>query len=66
MAGSNVIELPYLSLGYVYLPALFGVSITSIFAAKYGADLAHYLSQEALRKLMSAWFFIISIYMFLV
>ena len=66
VAGSNVIELPYLSLGYVYLPALFGVSITSIFAAKYGADLAHYLSQEALRKLMSAWFFIISIYMFLV
>ena len=66
IAGFNVIELPYLSLGYVYLPALFGVSITSIFAAKYGADLAHYLSQEALRKLMAAWFFIISIYMFLV
>ena len=66
IAGYNILELPNLSLGYVYLPALFGVSITSIFAAKYGAELAHYLSQETLRKLMAAWFFVISIYMFLV
>ena len=55
-----------MSLGYVYLPALFGVSITSMFAAKYGAELAHYLSQKTLRILMASWFCIISIYMFLV
>tara|TARA_B100001057_G_scaffold272347_1_gene272619 strand:+ start:4516 stop:5316 length:801 start_codon:yes stop_codon:yes gene_type:complete len=66
IAGLNLDALPYLSIGYVYIPALFGVSITSIFSAKYGADLAHYLSQSTLRKLMASWFFMISIYMFLV
>ena len=66
LAGIKVSELPNLSLGYIYLPALLGVSVTSIFAAKYGADLAHYLSQSILKRLMAAWFFIISIYMFLV
>ena len=66
LAGINIAELPYLSLGYVYLPALFGVSITSMFAAKYGAELAHYLSQKTLRILMASWFCIISTYMFLV
>ena len=55
-----------MSFGYIYLPALIGVSITSIFSAKYGADIAHYLSQSVLRKLMATWFFIVSIYMFLI
>jgi len=58
--------MPKFSFGYVYFPAVLGVSITSIFAAKYGADLAHYLSQETLNKLLASWFFIVSIYMFLV
>ena len=34
-------SLPNLSFGYIYLPAVFGISITSIFAAKYGAQIAH-------------------------
>ena len=66
VGGTNVMSLPEMSLGYIYLPALLGVSITSIFSAKYGADLAHYLSQTTLKRLMASWFFIISIYMFLV
>ena len=66
IAGINKDMLPAMSLGYIYLPALIGVSITSIFSAKYGADIAHYLSQSVLRKLMAAWFFIVSIYMFLI
>ena len=66
IAGINKDILPTMSLGYIYLPALLGVSITSIFSAKYGADIAHYLSQSVLRKLMAAWFFIVSIYMFLI
>ena len=64
-AGVNQNMLPSLSLGYVYMPAVLGVSITSIFSAKYGADIAHYLSQTALKRLMACWFFIISIYMFI-
>ena len=66
IAGINVNGLPNFSLGYVYLPALLGVSITSMVSAKYCADLAHYLSQTTLRRLMAMWFFIISTYMFLV
>jgi len=66
IAGINKDILPTMSLGYIYLPALLGVSITSIFSAKYGADIAHYLSQSVLRKLMAVWFFIVSIYMFLI
>ena len=66
VAGINQNMLPNLSFGYVYLPALLGVSLTSIFSAKYGADIAHYLSQATLRRLMAGWFFIISIYMFAV
>ena len=65
-AGLNVDLLPNMSLGFIYMPALIGVSITSIFSAKYGADLAHYLSKDTLRRLMASWFFIISIYMFIV
>ena len=66
IAGLNVSSLPNLSLGYIYLPALVGVSITSIFSAKYGADIAHYLSQDTLRKLMAIWFITVSIYMFVI
>ena len=66
IAGLNVSSLPNLSLGYIYLPALVGVSITSIFSAKYGADIAHYLSQDTLRKLMAFWFITVSIYMFVI
>ncbi|MAR95568.1 MAG: hypothetical protein CMD46_04345 [Gammaproteobacteria bacterium] len=66
IAGINVDILPNMSFGYIYLPAVIGVSATSIFFAKYGADLAHYLSQIVLRRLMASWFLIVSIYMFVI
>ena len=65
IAGINVEVLPNLSLGYIYLPALIGISVTSIFTAKYGAEIAHYLPQDILRKLLAMWFIGLSIYMFL-
>ena len=65
-AGIDSPLMPNFSLGYVYVPAVLGVSITSIFAARYGAELAHYLSQEVLRMLMAGWFFVVSIYMFVI
>ncbi|MAH73933.1 MAG: hypothetical protein CBC09_07535 [Cellvibrionales bacterium TMED49] len=64
IAGMNIKVLPNLSLGYVYLPALIGISATSIFTAKYGAEIAHHLSQGVLRKLLAMWFIGISMYMF--
>ena len=66
IAGVNVDILPNMSFGYIYLPALIGVSVTSIFFAKHGANLAHYLSQIVLRRLMASWFLIVSIYMFVI
>ena len=41
--GLNNSSLAYLSIGYIYIPAVLGISMTSVFAAKYGAYLAHYL-----------------------
>ena len=57
-------DLPDLTLGYIYLPALFGISITSVIAAKYGADIAHYISEVTLKRLMVSLMLLISIYMF--
>ena len=57
-------NLPSLTLGYIYLPALFGITITSIISAKYGADIAHYVSENILKKLMVSLMLLISIYMF--
>ena len=66
IAGVNVDILPNMSFGYIYLPALIGVSVTSIFFARHGANLAHYLSQIVLRRLMASWFLLVSIYMFVI
>jgi len=36
--------------GYVYLPALLGISVTSVFVAPWGARLAHRLPVGHLKK----------------
>ena len=59
-------QLPKLTLGYIYLPALLGITITSIISAKYGADIAHYVSENILKKLMVSLMLLISIYMFVI
>lgn len=48
--GLSVSALPDWSLGFVYLPALAGVSIASIFTAPIGARLAHRLPVGQLKK----------------
>ena len=42
--------LPAWSIGYVYLPAFFGIAITSFLVAPYGARLAHRLPVDTLKK----------------
>jgi len=56
-------SLPSLTLGYIYLPALFGITITSIISAQYGAAIAHYVSEYILKILMVSLMLLISIYM---
>jgi uncharacterized protein len=50
ITGMLADNLPPLSLGYVYLPALLGVSIASFIAAPFGARLTHRMPTHVLRK----------------
>ncbi len=45
--------LPKWSLGFVYLPALLGIALTSVFFARIGAKLAHRLSPLLLKRLFA-------------
>lgn len=45
--------LPTHSLGFVYLPALIGIAVTSMFFARFGARLAHKLSPRLLKRLFA-------------
>ena len=51
LAAKDNQDLPGWSLGYVYLPAFFGIVATSASFAKWGARLAHHLDQVVLQRL---------------
>ena len=57
--GWNVAGLPVGSFGFVYLPALFGIIITSVLAAPLGAKLAHSLPVDRLKKVFSILLFVV-------
>jgi uncharacterized membrane protein YfcA len=47
--GSDNINIPVNSVGYVYLPATIIVGLMSSFTAKYGVNIAHRMKQKKLR-----------------
>lgn len=49
-AGSGETQLPPLSTGYIYWPAVFGITVASVFTAPLGARLASRLPQVWLRR----------------
>jgi uncharacterized membrane protein YfcA len=49
--------LPPHSIGFIYLPALIGIALTSMFFARFGAQLAHKLSPRVLKRLFAALLF---------
>jgi hypothetical protein len=51
--GWNNPDLPAYSVGFVYLPALLGIILSSVFFAKVGANLAHRLDPVLLRRIFS-------------
>ena len=53
VVGWQDAHLPEWSLGFVYLPALVGIAITSMYFARIGAQLAHRLSPLVLRRLFA-------------
>ncbi len=45
--------MPEWSAGYIYLPALFGIVLTSSLFAKVGVRLAHHLSAVMLKRIFA-------------
>lgn len=52
---SKVSGMPAASLGFIYLPAAIGISLTSAWMAPRGAALAHRISPLALRRVFAAF-----------
>ncbi len=63
LLGTNLEHLPAWSVGYIYLPAFFGVIITSVIFAPIGIKLAHRLPVPQLKKLFALLLVIIAIKM---
>lgn len=63
--GVNNANLPEYSLGYIYLPALVAISITSMFTTKIGARLATQLPTAALKKIFAVFLIFVAVTMLL-
>lgn len=63
--GWSVPNLPDYSIGYVYLPALVGITLTSFFTSKLGANAANVLPVPTLKKAFAVLLVGIAINMFL-
>jgi len=61
---SNEIIINY-SIGFVYFPAVFLISITSFFTAPYGVKASHYLPVKVLKKLFAFLLILLSLKMLL-
>lgn len=60
LQGLRVEGLPSASLGYVYLPALALIVVTSVLAAPFGARLAHRLPVKRLRVVFAIVLFVLA------
>lgn len=61
VAGLTEPQLPPWTVGYVYLPALLGISITSVFVAPWGARLAHRLPVGTLKKAFAVFLLVLAV-----
>jgi uncharacterized membrane protein YfcA len=62
--GWHVDDLPFGSLGYINLPALFSICAASILTAPVGAKWAHSLNEVHLKRLFGGYLVIVSASMF--
>jgi len=60
MTGSDAVGLPDSTIGYIYIPALIGITVTSIFTVKYGIKLSHKLDQKLINKLFCVFLLIVA------
>jgi uncharacterized membrane protein YfcA len=61
--GRHSTDLPSGSLGYIYLPAFFGIVLTSTLTATVGAKLAHRLPAQQLKRYFSLLLLLIGLKM---
>ncbi len=54
-------SLPEYSAGFVYLPALFGIVLTSVVFARFGAALAHRLDGVVLKRIFAVVLFVLGL-----
>lgn len=54
-------HLPQWSFGFVYLPAMLGIALTSMFFARFGARLAHKLSPRLLKRLFAVLLLVVGV-----
>ncbi len=66
ITGLQQDHLPQWSLGYIYLPALLGLIISSSFFARYGVNLATKLPVTTLKKFFAIFLIIVALKMMLV
>jgi uncharacterized membrane protein YfcA len=61
--GWSLENTPAMSLGYIYLPAVIGISATSILSARIGVAITHSLSDLVLKILFSLFLIAGALYM---
>lgn len=64
-SGWEVENLPNYSIGYVYLPAFFGIVLTSYFTAPIGAKLSHTLPIKSIKNIFAGLLILLALKMFL-
>jgi uncharacterized membrane protein YfcA len=64
IAGWQLSDLPPFALGYVYLPALLGVSLTSILTTRFGATISTRMNTVKLKRIFAGLLVLISINLF--
>lgn len=62
-AGWNIQDAPAESFGYLYLPALVLISVTSVIFAPLGASAAHRLQVRQLKRAFAVLLFVLAAYM---
>ncbi len=58
--GRDEAQLPDWSLGYIYVPSFLGIVLASMYTASIGAELAHKLPAEKLKRYFSLLLFIMA------
>ena len=63
--GWNHIQLPQYSAGFIYIPALISLSLSSVLFAPLGANLAHKLEVKKLKRIFAFLLIGLAIYLFM-